>query len=115
MRYNPDEECDKLMNHIKMLCEQKTLKHHAVAVKAEMSSSTIHNLMSGKTKPYVHTLYKLCNALDVSVEEILSMSMDGDETADEKELLFLYRSLSAEKKNLSKMFLEMLKKYEETE
>lgn len=117
MRYNPDEECDKLMNNIRMLCELKSMSHHAVAVKADISSSTIHCLMTGKTKPYVHTLFKLCNALDVSVDELLNMGSDiscihTELPDDEKEVLLGYRCLETKKRERLKEYLKMLQQYD---
>lgn len=116
MRYNPDEECDRIINNIRMLCELKSMSHHAVAVKAQISSSTIHCLMTGKTKPYVHTLFKLCNALDVSVEDVLSMNsktlgIDEELTDDERRVLLGYRCLKMRKKERLKEYLEMLQQY----
>lgn len=117
MRYNPDEECDKLMNNIRMLCKLKSMSHHAVAVKADISSSTIHCLMTGKTKPYVHTLFKLCNALDVSVNELLNMGSDipgipTELSDDEKEVLLGYRCLKMKKRERLKEYLKMLQQYD---
>ena len=116
MGYNPDEECDRIIKNIRMLCELKSMSQHAVAVKAEISSSTIHCLMTGKTKPYVHTLFKLCNALDVSVEDILRIDSqtycrDGELTDDERELLLGYRCLKLTKRERLKEYLEMLQKF----
>lgn len=116
MRYNPDEECDKLMKNIRTLCELKSMSQHAVAVKADISSSTIHCLMTGKTKPYVHTLFKLCNALDVSVEDILNMDsqisrINAELTDDEREVLLGYRCLKMNKRERLKEYLKMLQQY----
>lgn len=128
--YNPDEECNKLIETLNYLCIQKSMSHYAVAVKAEISPSTVHSLMTGKTKPYVHTLFKLCNAFEMSAEELLftSKTKDGMKeengiidsnffnilqylNPDEKEVLIMYHYLANQKKTLLKMYLKMLQQY----
>jgi transcriptional regulator with XRE-family HTH domain len=142
MRYNPDEECDKLIENLKVLCELKSMSYYAVATKAEISNSTIHSLMSGKTRPYIHTLFKLCNALDVTVEDILCSNLNVieekeaikkssleqiiyssqtiqetrsfyDLKVDENELLLRYRYFSEQKKAMLRVYVEMLYQYNE--
>lgn len=87
MRYNPDKECEKIIKRIQKLCEIKDMTRYAVATKAEISNSTMHSLMTGKTKPYAYTLFKLCNALDVPIESVVSdIFLDyEDRVADGKE------------------------------
>lgn len=38
---------------------------------ADVSPSTLHELMTGKTKPYLYTVYKICNALIISISDLL--------------------------------------------
>lgn len=127
--YNPDEECDKLIQVLSTLCEEKSMSYYNVATKAQLSTSTVHSLMSKKTKPYVHTLFKLCNAFGVKIETLLcddKMEVDKkilmeQETLEqlqdlnEKDLVLFYRSLSAKKKETLLKYIEMLSQYNSKE
>lgn len=136
MKYDPDLECEKLIENIRTLCELKSMSHYAVALKAEISNSTMHSLMNGKTKPYIHTLFKLCNALEVTVVDLFGMTfisdtemeacasvestreeenackiLSGGLKADETELLIRYRCLTNKKKEMLREYAEMLRQY----
>lgn len=127
--YDPKEECSKMIQRVKNICELKSMSFYALAAKAGVSNSTVHNLMCGQTTPYVHTIYKLCNALEISVEEVfgISSAINGDTyekcemgpretiefmTEDEKKLLVYYRSFSREKKDTLQVYMDMLRQYD---
>lgn len=65
--YNPDEECKAMIAALKKLCEQRGVSPHAVAIKAEISISTMSYIMKGETNPQVYTLLQLCNTLSVQI------------------------------------------------
>ena len=118
--YNPDEECKAMVAALKKLCEQKGMSPHALAKEAGISTSTISYLMKGKTRPQVYTVLELCNVLGVSINELFSRA-DTDVTAetgiqyitcDEKKLLDCYRGLSDKKKELLRIYVDMLHQYE---
>ena len=118
--YNPDEECKAMVAALKKLCEQKGMSPHALAKEAGISTSTISYLMKGKTRPQVYTVLELCNVLGVSINELFSRP-DTDVTAetgiqyitcDEKKLLDCYRGLSEKKKELLRIYVDMLRQYE---
>ena len=118
--YNPDEECKAMVAALKKLCEQKGMSPHALAKEAGISTSTISYLMKGKTRPQVYTVLELCNVLGVSINELFSRA-DTDVTAetgiqyitcDEKKLLDCYRGLSDKKKELLRIYVDMLRQYE---
>ena len=118
--YNPDEECKAMVAALKKLCEQKGMSPHALAKEAGISTSTISYLMKGKTRPQVYTVLELCNVLGVSINELFSRP-DTDVTAetgiqyitcDEKKLLDCYRGLSDKKKELLRIYVDMLHQYE---
>ena len=118
--YNPDEECKAMVAALKKLCEQKGMSPHALAKEAGISTSTISYLMKGKTRPQVYTVLELCNVLGVSINELFSRP-DTDVTAetgiqyitcDEKNLLDCYRGLSDKKKELLRIYVDMLRWYE---
>ena len=117
--YNPDEECKAMVAALKKLCEQKGMSPHALAKEAGISTSTISYLMKGKTRPQVYTVLELCNVLGVSINELFSRP-DTDVTAetgiqyitcDEKNLLDCYRGLSDKKKELLRIYMDMLRQY----
>ena len=119
--YNPDEECKAMVAALKKLCEQKGMSPHALAKEAGISTSTISYLMKGKTRPQVYTVLELCNVLGVSINELFSRP-DTDVstetgiqyiTCDEKKLLDCYRGLSDKKKGLLRIYVDMLRQYEE--
>ena len=117
--YNPDEECKAMVAALKKLCEQKGMSPHALAKEAGISTSTISYLMKGKTRPQVYTLLELCNVLGVSINELFDRP-DTDVstetgiqyiTCDEKKLLDCYRGLSDKKKELLRIYVDMLRQY----
>ena len=65
--------------------------------------------MNGKTTPYVHTLLKICSALDISITELT-----GEEekvNSEEMRLIQDYRMMSSEKRQLLKIYIDMLAAY----
>lgn len=118
--YNPDEECKAMVAALKKLCEQKGMSPHALAKEAGISTSTISYLMKGKTRPQVYTVLELCNVLGVSINELFSRpytdvtAETGIQyiTCDEKKLLDCYRGLSDKKKELLRIYVDMLRQYE---
>lgn len=118
--YNPDEECKAMVTALKRLCEQKGMSPHALAKEAGISTSTISYLMKGKTKPQVYTVLELCNVLGVRINELFDRP-DTDVSAetgiqyitcDEEKLLDCYRGLSDKKKELLRIYVDMLRQYE---
>ena len=69
--YNPEEKCEQLVENIKLLCKERAISYYALARKADISTSALHSMMTGKTKPYMYTVYKLCNALEIPISELL--------------------------------------------
>ena len=115
-KYDPEEECAKLMEQIKRIYEAKGLSTRSFAKKAEIATSTWHDLLHGKTKPYVHTVYKLCNALDISIVSLIkSSSGTQEEKMNEKEmeLVEIYRNGTEKQKRLLEMYVETLAEKEE--
>ena len=95
--YNPEEKCEQLVENIKLLCKERAISYYALAQKADISTSALHSMMTGKTKPYMYTVYKLCNALEIPSSELL-IDEECEEkevlTFDELQMLAVYRQLS---------------------
>lgn len=116
--YNPNEECKEMVAVLKKLCEQRGMSPHALAKKAGISESTMSYIMRGETKPQVYTVLGLCNALGVRIGDLFDERDDISEsvgyvTFDEKELVNCYRCLSDQKRELLRIYIDMLQQYED--
>ena len=113
--YNPEEKCEQLVENIKLLCKERAISHYALAQKADISTSALHSMMTGKTKPYMYTVYKLCNALEIPISELL-IDEECEEkevlTFDELQMLAVYRQLSVGEKDLIHDVVKLLQGYE---
>ena len=108
--YNPEEKCEQLVENIKLLCKERAISYYALAQKADISTSALHSMMTGKTKPYMYTVYKLCNALEIPIDE----ECEEQEvlTFDELQMLAVYRQLSVGEKDLIHDVVKLLQGYE---
>ena len=120
--YDPDEECKAMIATIKRLCEQKNMTPHALAKEAGISTSTISYLVKGKTKPQIYTILMLCNVLGVRISDLFDDNVAATEisgsgvqciTCEEEKLLDCYRGLSDKKRELLRIYVDMLRKYED--
>ena len=113
--YNPEEECEQLVENIKLLCKERAISYYALAQKADISTSALHSMMTGKTKPYMYTVYKLCNALEIPISELLIDEECEEQevlTFDELQMLAVYRQLSVGEKDLIHDVVKLLQGYE---
>lgn len=84
---------------------------YALAKNTNLSTSSLSNLLNGKTKPYVYTLLLICDALSISITDLADK--DVSMTEDEKWIISSYRSLSTKKKEMLTTYIKMLSQYEE--
>ena len=116
-RYNPEQKCEDLIRNIRKQCENHDISYYALAKEADVSTSTLHALMAGKTKPYMYTVYKLCNALDISIMDLLDDEDMPENTtelnAKEREIISSYRKFSRSKKRMLEMYMRMLEQFRE--
>ena len=113
--YNPEEKCEQLVENIKLLCKERAISFYALAQKADISTSALHSMMTGKTKPYMYTVYKLCNALEIPISELLIDEECEEQevlTFDELQMLAVYRQLSVGEKDLIHDVVKLLQGYE---
>lgn len=113
--YNPEEKCEQLVENIKLLCKERAISYYALAQKADISTSALHSMMTGKTKPYMYTVYKLCNALEIPISELLIDEECEEQevlTFDELQMLAVYRQLSVGEKDLLHDVVKLLQGYE---
>ena len=112
--YNPEEKCEQLVENIKLLCKERAISYYALAQKADISTSALHSMMTGKTKPYMYTVYKLCNALEIPISELLIDEECEEQevlTFDELQMLAVYRQLSVGEKDLIHDVVKLLQGY----
>lgn len=116
-RYNPEQKCENLIWKLREQCGSHNISYYALAKEADVSTSTLHALMAGKTKPYMYTVYKLCNALDISIMDILDEEDMPENTtelsAKEREIISSYRKFSRSKKQMLGTYMKMLEQFEE--
>ena len=116
-RYNPERKCEDLIRNIREQCEKHNISYYALAKEADVSTSTLHTLMGGKTKPYMYTVYKLCNALDISIMDLLDDEDMPENTTElntkEREIISTYRKYSRSKKEMLGTYMKMLEQFEE--
>lgn len=113
--YNPEEKCEQLVENFKLLCKERAISYYALAQKADISTSALHSMMTGKTKPYMYTVYKLCNALEIPISELLIDEECEEQevlTFDELQMLAVYRQLSVGDKDLIHDVVKLLQGYE---
>ena len=113
--YNPEEKCEQLVENIKLLCKERAISYYALAQKADISTSALHSMMTEKTKPYMYTVYKLCNALEIPISELLIDEECEEQevlTFDELQMLAVYRQLSVGEKDLIHDVVKLLQGYE---
>lgn len=116
-RYNPEQKCEDLIRNIREQCENHAISYYALAKEADVSTSTLHALMAGKTKPYMYTVYKLCNALNISILDLLDDEEIPENTTElsvkEREIISSYRKFSRSKKQMLEMYMRMLEQFKE--
>lgn len=111
LMYNPEKEYQLILSRLKLICSQKNLTTYSLSKVTGISTSSLSNLMNGKTKPYIYTLLIICNALEISLSDLLEHK-DSDRE-DECQIISIYHSLPPEKKKLFKIYLDMLVQYTE--
>lgn len=110
-RYNPEKKSKELIQNIKKICEVREISYYTLARQADISTSTLHSLLSGKSRPYLYTVYKLCNALNISISELLLETENETMQAiskEEQELLRFYRDCSLAKRYFLNIYVRML-------
>ena len=101
---------DGMMNKVREICNQRGLSYYFLAKATGLSPSSISCLMRGETKPYLYTILRICEAIDISVED-LTQYEEESENEEEKQLLRTFRRLSPEKQKLLKTYIKMLQDY----
>lgn len=107
--YNPEKEYQLILTRLKLICDQKKLTTYSLSKTTGLSTSSLSNLMKGKTKPYIYTLLIICNALEIPLSDLFEHREPEQE--DEWQIISKYHSLPQEKKKLFRIYLDMLTQY----
>ena len=68
------EELQKLIGrNIRIIRERKSMSAQELASSCNFEKSNMSRLESGNTNPTIWTLYKICQALEVSLEDIVDV------------------------------------------
>ena len=107
--YDSEKQYQIIFKRLKDICEQRNITNYALAKATKLSNSSVSNLMNGKTTPYVDTLLRICSALEISIAELI----EKDEKFNLEEMILIqeYRTMSQEKRQLLKIYMEMLEAY----
>lgn len=106
--YNPDEDYQAMLTKLRTICINKNITQYALAKATGMSTSSISCLMRGETKPYIYTVLTICDALNVTIADLLERQEDDE---DVEELIRAYRCLSPGKNRMLKVYMDMLLQY----
>lgn len=107
--YNLDEEYLLILKRLQYILEEKNMSQYALAKATKMSTSSVNNLMNGKTKPYLYTVLLICKTLEVPIVQLFETGLDGDST--EERIVSAYRSMSPEKRKMLDVYVDMLVQY----
>lgn len=106
-----DETYQEMLERLREYCKREKKSIYALAKNTNLSTSSLSNLLNGKTKPYVYTLLLICDALSISITDLADK--DVSMTEDEKWIISSYRRLSIKKKEMLATYIKMLSQYEE--
>ena len=107
---NADKIYQSMLERLKKICEQKRVTYYLLAKSTGLSPSSISCLMRGKTKPYLQTILMICDAIDISIQDLVQTEA-ADNGAKETWLFQEMRQLSPEKQRLLEIYVRMLREY----
>lgn len=87
---------EKIGRTLKDMRIRKNLTQEYVADMADVNTSHISNIENNRVKVSLTTLVQICNALDTTVDYILSDEYNAPSTAIEQEILKVVHSCSVE-------------------
>ena len=77
MIYNIDEIMFSIADNIEATMERKKINTKTLAKKMGVYYTTVWNHKSGRRIPNLESLLRLCNALDVDLNELLGVAHEG--------------------------------------
>lgn len=71
---SPDEYCNQIIKNINSLMEEKSIKQLDLASRSNISQSSLSKILKGEMRLTLQHIFKISLALDVSPEQLLSLS-----------------------------------------
>ena len=68
MIYDPDKECEIMVNRMKEFCEMRGITQYRLAKDMNMSTSGMSSIFRRKVVPSIYTLMQICNGLEVRLQ-----------------------------------------------
>ena len=93
-----DIDFESIGKKLKEIRLSKGLPQDAVASAAEVNTSHISNIENNRVKVSLPTLIYICNALGVTVDNVLSGEYTGDYSSIDREIMKEIQSLSDKEK-----------------
>ena len=91
----------------------KGISVYAAARKANISVSTLNELLNEKTRPQLYTLYKICNALDIRIVDLFDDNASiNKQDRQINHMIVEYQYLPKWKQKLVEQYIEMVAQYE---
>lgn len=97
-----------ILQHIEALCEKHKWSHYTLSLKSGLSQSTISNLFNRTNQPTFTTLYKICNAFEITLAQFFDSANCVDLTRTQEEIILMYNMLSDIDKDIVKLLLKSL-------
>ena len=82
MIYDPDKECEIMVNRMKEFCEMRGITQYRLAKDMNMSTSGMSSIFRRKVVPSIYTLMQICNGLEVRMQDLFLEGNDEESEAD---------------------------------
>lgn len=102
-------ENKELGRRVEKFCWQRGMSYQKLAEQADISVAALYKILSGNANPRLSTLRLICQALDISLQQLFS-SGQSEETVTVMELETMIKDLNEDEKQMLKMYLELLNK-----
>ena len=63
--YTPDKDYQHMLDKLNILRKQKNISKYALAKATGMSTSSMSNLLNGKTKPYLYNMLLILSLIHI--------------------------------------------------
>ena len=82
MIYDPDKECEIMVDRIKEFCKIRGMTQYRLAKEMNMSTSGMSSIFRKKVVPSIYTLMQICNGLEVRLQDLFLEGNDEDSEPD---------------------------------
>ncbi|MFI3307845.1 MAG: helix-turn-helix transcriptional regulator [Mycoplasmatota bacterium] len=95
-----------ISENINKYLKEKNMKKNDLAIKLNIHKTSVGAWCSGSAAPAISIIPLLCEVLDITINQLFSMSTDKTISAEEFMMLERFRSVSLAKQNI---IIELLK------